>query len=138
MKQIEDQKDQKRLFKALWKYIFAATVSALVFSVAGRVFLREFYRLISFEPQFSDIFRQINTAEMRSPVFLLWIASAGCLFLLAKLWRKNTFVKVLAIVLAVIVTLVMMFVSIWFTRVNEVMFGDVVISLIPLLESGAI
>ncbi len=108
--------------------------STILASVVGQAFLRNFYRLLSFDEMFSGIFSQITDVKMTSPIIILLVIALLGVFAVIKL-RKH---KVLATLAVIVLTVVLFIVAILFTKVNGILFGDVVRTLVPLLESGAI
>ncbi len=123
-------------FKPVLAYCISTVCITVLLAALGRALLRSFYLLLSFDEQFCAIFKQIRFAEMRSPLLLLAVLSFLSVLFVAALWRRGK--RAVTVILSIAVFLILFLLSVWLTRVNGIMFGDVVSSLIPLILGGAI
>ncbi len=124
----------KKWIPPLLILLFATVLSA----AAGQLFLRNLFRFLSFDAAFSGIFRQISDAAMVSPLIALLLFSAGVTIPVRKLWSGKLPGRVLSILLCLLAVLLLFVLSVLFTRVNGVLFWDVVRTLIPLLMEGVL
>ncbi len=126
---------------SLWlRVLLLSALTALMSSVISHLILRNFYRFLEFDQQFYLIFKQISSSDTQisTPLvpsfFILFIL----FFALTLLWQKGKAWRVLAVFSGTFFVLVLFVASILLTRVNGIMFLDVVLSLVPLLVSGAL
>ncbi len=97
--------------------------------------LRNLYRFLEFDPTFCAIFAQISDAQILPPVLLALFVAGVAVWAAAVLWRRSTIAAVLA---GGLLGLVLLAFTVLFSRVNGIVFYDVISSLLPLLESGAL
>ncbi len=117
-----------------------AALTAALSSAAAQLFLRNFYLVLSFDAEFSAIFAQIASpeAKMSAPFVLCFLLSVLLCAALYLLWHKGVWGKILTVMLGFVSFLLLCTGAILLTRVNGVMFLDVVLSLVPLLTSGVL
>ncbi len=123
---------------SLPRYLVSSVLLTLMLSLLSRLFLRGLYLLLGFDAQFSAIFKQITDASMVSPFLLLLLFSFLSLFCIGWLRTHGKGGRVLAALSAICLTVPGFVLAVCCTRVNGVLFGDVLRSLIPLLRSGAL
>ncbi len=126
--------------KAILRLVAVSALLTALFCVSGQLFLRNFYRLLEFDENFCGIFKQISLSEvtMVSPLLTVTIAVLLSCFAICSLWQGGAFKKTAAIILTALLALLITVLSVMLTRVNGVMFVDVVRTLVPLLTSGAL
>ncbi len=120
------------------RYATATALFTLAFSLVSQILLRCLFLFLRFDRQFSEIFRQIADAKMNTPLLLTALLSAGYVLLISVLWKNGIAGKVFAVVIAMVFGILILAVCLLLTFVNGVMLLDVLKSLLPLLESGAI
>ncbi len=116
----------------------AFALPTLAFSVISQILLRCLFIFLRFDRQFSEIFGQIADAKMNTPLLLTALLSAGYVLAISVLWKKGRVGKAIAVAIAIILGILILAVCMLLTFVNGVMLLDVLKSLLPLLESGAI
>ncbi len=129
---------KKILIKGLCAHLLPTLLAVAGASVFGQLILRNFYRFLAFDETFSSIFSQISGEKMTSPLVLLALSSFTETALFIFLWKKGRVMKVLAVFSAVVMAFLLLLAGLLFTKVNGVMFFDVVRTLVPLIEGGAI
>jgi hypothetical protein len=115
----------------------AAVLVCLLCSAAAQLLLRNLYRFLSFDQRFPAIFAQIRTAEMLPPAVLLFL-SALAVGLLGALCRNGRVAPGVFVPVAVLAALLLPALAVLLTRVNGILFSDVLFSLIRLLSSGVL
>ncbi len=116
----------------------AFALPTLAFSIISQILLRCLFIFLRFDRQFSEIFRQIADAKMNTPLLLTALLSAGYVLLISVIWKKGRVGKVFAVFIAMVFGILIFAACLLLTFVNGVMLLDVLKSLLPLLESGAI
>ena len=125
---------QKKTLRSVCYLSAALTAGA---ALCAQLLLRNLSLLLSFDETFSAIFAQIATAAMDAPVLLLLVPAVGAAVLLHRLWQKRSW-RVLAVLLGVIVWLLLFLLAVLLTRVNGIRFGDVLFSLLDVLQKGGL
>lgn len=113
----------------------AAAASALTLILAAQLLLRNIAAFLSSEPQLQAIFAQIRTAQMSSPVLLTGLLSFLYWFAVCKFCKKNVS-RVFAILGGLLLWLLLWIVSVALTRVNGILFWDVLTSLLDAAQKG--
>ncbi len=121
-----------------WRCLLYGAIMTVTASLASWLFLSNLYRFLTFDSQFHDIFAQIADAPMVPPVGALLILS--CLYCLpAAHWTaKGRGGRLTAVLVGIPAWLLLLIGSILLTEVNHILFGDVLFSLIDLLQSGVL
>ncbi len=118
--------------------LFAFFYSVLA-SITTQLILRNIYMFLAFDEHFFKIFKQLSTANMHTPVLLITLISyifAWVFFAIRK--RESIRAKIFSIAIIILSLPLTLTISLYFTKVNDILFSDVVRSLIPLLESGVL
>ncbi len=115
------------------RLLIPSALAAVFHTYTTRLLLRNLGALLAFDGQFSAIFAQTAGAQMRSPTVLVFLLAWGLFALLQRCCRR--WVKALLGAGGLIVLWVLM---LRLTQVNGVAFGDVLLSLVPVLMSGVL
>ena len=99
--------------------------------------LRHLEELLSFDPTFSAIFAQIAHAPMTPGVWIPLPMALGATALVLRLWEKKA-MRVAAVLWGVFAFVCLFAVHVLLTRVNGVVFCDVLLSLLDVLEKGGL
>ena len=121
-----------------WRCLLFGAIMTATAALASWLLLSNLYRFLTFDPQFHAIFAQISDAPMVPPVLLLLLLSCLYCLLGTRLAAKGTGGRVAAILIGIIVWLLLLVGSILLTKVNRILFGDVLFSLLDLLKSGVL
>ncbi len=106
--------------------------------LVAQVVLRNLYRFLTFDQQFYSIFAQIQSARMASPVVLLLVAAFLYSLLAVQLWNRSRGGRIAAVLLGVPVWVLLAVVAVYATKVNDILFGDVLMSLLDVLQKGGL
>ena len=121
-----------------WRWIVFGGVMTATIALTTRLLLSNLYLFLSFDDQFSAIFAQIEDAPMQLPILLVLIAS-WLYCLLGDYWfGKGRGGKVAAVAVGIIVWMLLLVGTLLLTKVNTIRFGDVLFSLLDLLQSGVL
>ncbi len=104
----------------------------------GHILLRNIYYLFSSSSEFYYIFKQINSSKMNTSLLCLFLLIFPSTCGLHKLWNKNQKFHILVIILAIFAFIIILTLSVLITKVNNIMFIDILSSLIPLIKKGVI
>lgn len=119
-----------------WRWLLFGGLMTATIILVTRLLLSNLYRFLIFDPQFHAIFAQIADAPMVPPVLLLLPLSCLYCLLGAHLAAKGTGGRVTTILVGIVVWLVLLIGSVLLTKVNRILFGDILFSLLTLLKSG--
>lgn len=123
----------KKLLNKHWHAaLLLAAVMGVTSMLTARLLIRHLYIFLSAEPQFAAIFAQLRTAKMGIPLWLLGPAYAVA-YPAVKLRRVCA---PAAAILCVVFWVVLLVAALYVTSVNGILFGDVLLSLIEVLEKG--
>ena len=106
--------------------------------LVAQVVLRNLYRFLTFDQQFYAIFAQIQSARMRSPVVFLLAATFLFSLLAIRLWERSRGGRIAAVLLGIPVWVLLVAVAVYATTVNDILFGDVLLSLLDVLQKGGL
>lgn len=106
--------------------------------LVAQLALRNLYRFLTFDQQFFTIFAQIQSARMASPVLLLLVATFLYSLLAVRLWKRSRGGRIAAVLLGILVWVLLAVVTIYATTVNDILFGDVLLSLLDVLQKGGL
>ena len=124
--------------KWLQKKCIAAAIPAFLLgaggAVAAQLLMRNLWAFLSFDPQFQQIFAQLATARIRAPGFLLALIAYPFVYLLLRFCRDRRVMAGLGILLWLILSVIGALVS----KVNDVLFLDVLCSLLDVLARGGL
>lgn len=123
--------------KELHTGILLAAIAAASVVLFSQVLLRNLYLLLSSNDQFFAIFAQIRRAPMWPPLLAVLILSSAVSAMVTLLWRKRR-LRFLAVIAGVFSWLLVLGTTIMLTRVNGIRFGDVLFSLLDLMEKGGL
>lgn len=112
----------------------AVALCALALLTAG-LLICNLFRFLGGAPQFQTIFAQIRNARIGPPIWLI-LPQFGLCFAAQKLWQNGK--KGLSGCVMAAGWLLMLLCALYFTRVNGILFGDVVLSLIQVLGKGGL
>lgn len=121
---------QKKWFAAM----LPALLMAMAAAVTAQLVLQNLFVFLSFDPQFSAIFAQIQEADMSTPVLMLSVISFLFCLPMIKKCRNKTIMAVSSFVFWVLLTVL----AVLLTTVNGILFWDVLISLLELMRKGGI
>lgn len=121
-----------------WRWLLFGAVMTATIALFSWLFLSNLYHFLPFDPPFHAIFSQIADAPMTPPVLPILIFS--CLYCLLgdRLSAKGRSGRVAAILIGIVVWLLLWVGAILLTKVNRILFGDVLFSLLDLLQSGVL
>ena len=108
------------------------TALALIFTA---LLIRNVSVFLQAEPQFQAIFSQIRRAELGYPVWLM-VPQGGICLLASWLWQRKKQLAGIAVLLGG--GILMLLCALYFTRVNGILFGDVMVSLVQVLMKGGL
>ena len=106
----------------------------LTVTVAVRLLLHNLFLFLS-SPTLRDIFAQLRTASLRSPVLLLLLI-AFLYWLPVCRHCRRTYSRILAAVGGLLIWLLLVALGAALTRVNGIRFGDVLLSLLDAAKKG--
>lgn len=121
-----------------WRPPLYGTVMTAAAVLVTWLLLSNLYRFLTFDPQFHDIFAQIADAPMVPPVIPLLLLSTLYCLLGCRLAAKGRGGRVAAVLVGIPVWLLLLVGSILLTEVHSIRFGDVLFSLLELLQSGVL
>ncbi len=124
--------------KCWWRWLLFGAVMTSTIALASWLILSNLYRFLSFNPQFGDIFAQIADAPMAPPILPVLIPSCLYCLLGSRLATKGKGGRLTTVLVGIPVWLLLLIGSILLTKVNHILFGDVLFSLIDLLRSGVL
>ena len=123
--------------KQKWICGLAAVLCYGAIAVAAQLLLRNLYLFLPADTAFPAIFAQIQTARMYTPVIPFLLAGYLVSLLLCRV-LKARFGWLAAVVLIPVILVVMVVCGVFFTKVNHIRFGDVLLSLLEMLEKGGL
>lgn len=119
-------------------YLFAGLFGVLLTALAlifAALLIRNISVFLQAEPQFQAIFAQIRGAELGYPVWMVIPQGIICLLALW-LWQRKK--RLAGIVMVLGGGILMLLCALYFTRVNGILFGDVMVSLVQVLMKGGL
>lgn len=116
--------------------LLPAVAIALLAGLAGQLLPRHLSLFLSFDPQFAAIFSQLRQGKMVSDFVVLGLLAYLLSLLMTLLRRKLG--RLLPAALAVVCFPLLCLLSALTTRVNGVLFWDIVVSLLDVLEKGGL
>ncbi len=122
----------KMLKKDWLAALLLAAVMGATSMLTARLLIRHLHVFLSAEPQFAAIFAQLRTARMGIPLWLL--APAYAVSYPAVRLRRVCAPG--AVILCAVFWVVLLVGALYFTAVNGILFGDVLVSLLEVLEKG--
>lgn len=102
---------------------------------AAALFVRYIYVFLASEPAFCAIFSQLRTAQLRGPFWLFVPTAALCAWML-RLYQNGK--RLGAVLLGIGCWMLLLLCAVFFMRVNGILFGDVLISLLEVLQKGGL
>lgn len=102
---------------------------------AAALFVRHVHVFLASVPAFQAIFAQLRTAQLHGPFWLLLPAVGLCAWLL---WLDQNGKRLGAVLLGVGCWLLLLLCAVFFMRVNGILFGDVLVSLLQILQKGGL
>jgi len=127
----------KRLLRKKWIVaLLPATVLTAFAALSAQMLLRNLSLFLSFDTMFSRIFSQLRDGNVDTSVVLLWAAAYGFSLLLVCLWGKKR--RKLVLAAGMVFFLMLTVAAMLLTSVNDVLFGDVVVSLLDVLRKGGL
>lgn len=121
-----------------WKCLLFASLMSATVTLATQLLLRNLYRFLTFDQDFYQIFAQIADADMAVPVLAIFIVSFFYCMLGGHWQAAGTGGTVAAVLVGIVVWLVLWVAALFFTEVNQIRFGDVLISLLDMIQKGAL
>lgn len=115
----------------------AAVLCYLLLAVAAQLLLRNLYRFLPSDTAFPAIFFQLRTAAMYTPVLPFVLAGYLSCLLLSRI-AKGRLGWLAAMVLIPVFLVALIAGAVFFTKVNDVRFGDILLSLLEMLEKGGL
>jgi len=128
----------KRLLRKKWIVaLLPATVLTAFAALSAQMLLRNLSLFLSFDPMFSRIFSQLRDGNMDTSVVLLWAVAYSFSLLMVYLWGEKR--RKLALAAGMVVFFLALTVAaMLLTSVNDILFGDVVVSLLDVLRKGGL
>lgn len=121
-----------------WRATLCAVLMTATAAVAVNLLLRHLSAFLSFDPTFAAIFAQLADADI-CPPWLLTLALAFACSLPAVRWGSRSRGRTLmAVVLGLPVWILLTLVTALLTEVNSILFGDVLFSLLEILQKGGL
>lgn len=106
-------------------------------AVAAQLLLRNIYLFLPEDTAFPAIFAQIRTAGMYTPVIPFLLAGYIVSLLLCRVLKAG-FGWLAAVVLLPMILVAFVSCGVFFTKVNDIRFGDILLSLLEMLEKGGL
>lgn len=128
---------KKRIMRVIYIVVFTIVLGSLV-TATSQIFLRNFYQVISFDEKFSAIFKQISDAEMSSPVIAVITLSFVYGLVEMKFGYRSPGGRILTITIFPFAWIILGIFSVCFTKINDILVLDIVISLLPVLWNGGL
>lgn len=127
----------KEIKRRIW--ITAALVVGMGISatVAAELLIRNIWAFLDSEPQFQQIFAQIQTASISGPAWLAMILAYAFAYPVGKYCRKWHTILIAALG-GIVVWVLLVVVTMLTTKVNDILFGDVLFSLLDVLGKGGL
>lgn len=123
--------------KQLYHGGILAALLCIAAILSSQVFLRNLYVVLAFDETFSAIFRQISHARIWPPVILSAVLSFCASLWTISLWSRGRR-RILAVLWSILTLLVLVAGNILLSRVNEIRFCDVLISLLDVMRKGGL
>ncbi|MBQ8512104.1 MAG: hypothetical protein IJ497_05790 [Clostridia bacterium] len=120
--------------------ILAAILLTLSVCALSAVFIRSIDSILAYagQDQFADIFSQLEDADLDPHGVIPFVLALCFLLVIGLLVKKIGRWAVIPSVLLGIVLFVLSFAAaVWFTDVNGIRFGTVMLSLVDMIEAGA-
>lgn len=90
------------------------------------------------EEQFADIFSQLENAELDTHGTIPFLLALAFLLIIGLLIRKiGRWAVIPAVILGIVLFALSFAAAVWFTDVNGIRFGTVMLSLFDMIEAGA-
>lgn len=103
--------------------------------LGAQLLIRNLSVFLHADPQFQAIFAQLQDAKLVSPIWLL-LPQTGICFLAWRLWKEDR--KAGGLCFLLFGGIVILFCALYCTRVNGILFGDVMRSLLEVLMKGGL
>lgn len=117
--------------------VIVAAVMAIFASVAAKLLIRNIWIFLDSEPQFQQIFAQIRHGSYDTPAWLILLLAGGFAYPVCKYCRK-WYAIALAVLGGILVWVLLMAIAMLTTKVNGILFGDVLFSLLEVLSKGGL
>lgn len=115
--------------------LVSASVMTLTAAVTARLLLCHISLFLSFDEQFGAIFAQIRDGALKSPVLVLMAIAFPAAWGLRKMGECKRW-RIPAGILWTLLWLLLLISALLLTRVNGIRFGDVLVSLLDILQKG--
>lgn len=126
----------RRFLRENWiAALVSASVMVLTAAVTARLLLRHISLFLCFDEQFSAIFAQICGGALKSPVLVLMAIAFPAACGLRKMGQCKRW-QILTGILWMLLWLLLLVSALLLTRVNGIRFGDVLVSLLDILQKG--
>ena len=120
--------------------VLAAILMTLAVCALSAVLIRsvDSFLLAAGQTEFAEIFAQLEDADLDAHGAIPFLLALLLLAVIALLIRKiGGWAAIPAILLGALLFVLALAASVWFTDVNGIRFGTVVLSLLDLIEAGA-
>lgn len=114
--------------------LMTAALGGSAMGVAA-LFVRHIHVFLASVPAFQAIFAQLRTAQLHGPFWLFLPAAGLCAWLL---WLDQNGKRLDAVLLGVGCWMLLLLCAVFFMRVNGILFGDVLVSLLEVLKKGGL
>lgn len=122
------------------KWASAAVYAALLClstSMLAQFLIRNLYQLLPQDSVFPAIFAQLRAATIHTPVFFFLIPAYLCCLAGVQLWHKRAW-RIPVVLGGVVLAVLFCALCAFFSTVNGVRFGDILLSLLNVLEKGGL
>ena len=128
----------KNIISRTWiLVVVVATAMAIFVSVAAQLAIRNIWVFLDSEPQFQQIFAQIRHGSYYTPAWLILLLAGGFAYPVCKYCRK-WYAIALAVLGGILVCALLTAIAMLTTKVNGILFGDVLFSLLDVLSKGGL
>lgn len=126
----------RKLLKKDWFAAGALTAAVeTVVMTAACLLIVNLSSFLSGEPQLARIFAQLRSARLMPPLWQL-LPAYGALLPAVKLWRGKH--RLWSVLISIATVALLLLGAVYCTRVNDILFGDVLVSLLETMQKGGL
>lgn len=120
--------------------VLAAILLTLAVCALSAIFIRTIDSLLAYagEEEFAEIFSQLERADLDPHGLIPFLLALVFLLVIGLLIRKiGRWAAIPAVLLGIVLFVLSFAAAVWFTDVNGIRFGTVMLSLIDMIRAGA-
>lgn len=123
--------------RRIWTIAAIVVGMGISASAIAQLLIRNLWSFLDSEPQFQQIFAQIRHGSYYTPAWLILILACAFACPVCKYCRK-WYSIVLAVLGGILLWVLLVAVAMLTTKVNGILFGDVLFSLLDVLSKGGL